>query len=36
LTRKETRIWLHLDLTDCAADHNFGDAQPRCLLTAIA
>jgi hypothetical protein len=26
LTRKETRNWLHFYLTDCAADHNFGDA----------
>ena len=27
LTRKETRNWLHFYLTDCAADHNFGEAQ---------
>jgi hypothetical protein len=27
LTRKETRNGLHFYLTDCAADHNFGDAQ---------
>lgn len=29
LTRKETRNWLHFHLTDCAADHNFSDAQVR-------
>jgi hypothetical protein len=28
LTRKETRNWLHLYLTDCAVDHNSGEAQP--------
>src|ERR1035438_97502 len=27
LTRKETRNWLHIYMTDCAADHCFGDAQ---------
>jgi hypothetical protein len=32
LTRKETRNWLHFYLTDCAADHNFGEAQVRILL----
>jgi hypothetical protein len=32
LTRKETRNWLNFYLADCAADHNFGDAQGYAVL----